>query len=250
MKIKPERLVIWIDEHLLAINKPSGLPTLPDGYDHKAPHVKSVMEPHAGPLWIVHRLDRDTSGLLLLARSAEAHRHLNMQFESRQTHKVYHTLVKGSPEWEENRVDLPLRPDADREHRTLVDHRSGKSAITHLKVLARYGAYSLIEALPETGRTHQIRAHLSSVGFPIAADSLYGDGEPLYLSHLKPDYRKGKGAERPLLARLGLHAYQLGFTHPIEKTPMELIAPYAKDFGAVVTQLSKPESEPESESEE
>jgi RluA family pseudouridine synthase len=240
MKIKPERLVVLIDDHLLAINKPSGLPTLPDGYDPDLPHVKSVLEPEFGPLWIVHRLDRDTSGLLLLARSSDAHRHLNSQFESRQTHKIYHALVTGAPEWDEEQVSLPLRPDADRQHRTLVDPRSGKPSVTNLRVLARYGPYSLIEAQPETGRTHQIRAHLAAVGFPIAADPLYGDGEPIFLSQVKPDYRSGKGEERALLARLGLHAYSLRFTHPIDKTSQELNASYAKDFGAVVTQLSKP----------
>jgi RluA family pseudouridine synthase len=240
MKLKPEKLVVWTDEYLLAINKPSGLPSLPDGYDPDAPHVRMIMEETFGPLWIVHRLDRETSGLLLLARSSDAHRHLNMQFASRQTEKIYHAIVHGSPEWDENRISLPLRPDADRAHRTLVDHRSGKSAITDLRVLNRYGPYSLVKARPETGRTHQIRVHLAASGHPIVSDALYGDDKPLFLSQVKSDYRPGKGEERPLLARLGLHAFSLSFKHPITKEIIELVSPYSKDFGAVVTQLSKP----------
>jgi RluA family pseudouridine synthase len=241
MKIKPERLALFSDEHLLAVNKPAGLPVLPDGYDPDVPHVRSLFEPLFGSLWVVHRLDKDTSGVLLLARNSEAHRGLNTQFEQRRTHKIYHALVKGSPTWDEEHITLPLLPDGDRNHRTLVDHEHGKPSSTYLKVLQRMNTYTLVEARPETGRTHQIRVHLASTGFPIAADPLYGDGEPLFLSHLRNDYRKGKGLERPLLARLGLHAYSLQFEHPALVETMQLEAAYAKDFGAVVTQLSKGE---------
>src|SRR5512138_2201442 len=101
--------IIHQDEAILVANKPAGLSTLPDGYDSSLPHVKSLLEQQFGRLWIVHRLDKDTSGVLLLARTAQAHRLLNQQFEQHQVLKVYHALVAGSPGWEEKTVDLPLR---------------------------------------------------------------------------------------------------------------------------------------------
>jgi RluA family pseudouridine synthase len=232
-------MVLWEDEVVLAINKPAGLPTLPDGYDPDLPYLKSVLEPDYGRLWIVHRLDRDTSGILVLARTAEAHRLLNDQFEKRQVRKVYHALVKGEQNWSERQVDLPLRTDADRNHRTLVDHRRGKPARTHFKLLERLRRYSLVEAAPKTGRTHQIRVHLASSGNPIVCDPLYGDGQGIFLSEVKPAYRQGKGEERPLLNRLGLHALSLNFHHPETGEEVILEAPYSKDFGAVVNQLKK-----------
>jgi RluA family pseudouridine synthase len=239
MKIKPENMVIYQDDDLLVINKPSGLLTLPDGYKPELPHVKSILEPVFGALWIAHRLDRETSGVLVLARTAQAHRILNTQFETRAAGKVYHALVKGSPEWDELRVNLPLLPDGDREHRTVVDHRRGKPSATGLRVLERYPLYTLLEARPETGRTHQIRAHLAATGFPIAGDGVYGEGEPVFLSEIKADYRSGKGEERPLLARLGLHAWSIEIEHPASGEMQRFQAPYVKDFGAVINQLRK-----------
>jgi 23S rRNA-/tRNA-specific pseudouridylate synthase len=137
--------ILHLDEALLVINKPSRLHTLPDGYDAALPHVRSLLEPEYGRLWIVHRLDRETSGVLALARSAEAHRHLNTQFAEHTIRKIYHALVLGAPEWKEHTVSLPLSADRGRRHRTVEDPRRGKPAITHLRVLARYASYTLIE---------------------------------------------------------------------------------------------------------
>jgi RluA family pseudouridine synthase len=215
MDIKPEDLVLFSDEQVLAINKPSGLLTLPHGYDPTQPHVKSVLEPTWGTLWIVHRLDRATSGILLLARSKEAHKELNNQFQEGQVKKIYHALVVGSPPWEEVRVDLPLRPDGDRKHRTIVDHTSGKASLTHFRVLRRFSALSLLESRPETGRTHQIRAHLKALKHPIVSDSLYGERD--HPSHV-------------LLPRLGLHALSISLSHPASEEKLNLEAPYHEDF--------------------
>jgi tRNA pseudouridine32 synthase/23S rRNA pseudouridine746 synthase len=215
----PEQLLLWSDDSLLVVNKPSGMLTLPDGYDRTLPHLRSILEPRFGRLWIVHRLDRDTSGIIVLARSADAHRHLNTQFQEHRTSKRYHALVIGEPAWEEKTVSAPLLLDGDRRHRTVVDPVKGKPAITELQVLRRLGGYSLVEASPLTGRAHQIRAHLKHVGCPILADPLYGD--PAHPCHA-------------LLPRLGLHALSLTLLHPISEESMTFQAPYPQDFATLL----------------
>lgn len=242
MKLKPADLILYADDTLLVIDKPAGLLALPDGYDPDAPHIASVLSPEFGDLWIVHRLDRETSGVLALARTPGAHQALNEQFESRETSKVYHALVRGAPDWTDYTVRLPLRPDGDRQHRTVVDRRQGKPSVTHLRVLERFGKYALVEARPETGRTHQIRVHLAAQGFPVVADPLYGDGKGIYLSELKTTYKKQPG--RPLLGRLGLHAFSLTLAHPVSGQLLRFEAPYPKDFTAALNQLRKERVEP------
>jgi len=219
MVLNPEQVLLFSDDALLVVNKPSGVLTLPDGYDREKPHLRSILEPSYGRLWIVHRLDRGTSGVILLARSAEAHRHLNTQFQENTVKKVYHGLVQGNPPWESITVEEPLCPDGDRRHRTIIDPINGKPSITDLRALHSYEAYSLLEAKPKTGRTHQIRAHLRHAGYPILGDPLYGD--PSHPSHT-------------LLSRLGLHARSLTLVHPETEETIQLEAPYHEDFSKLL----------------
>lgn len=205
-------LVLHLDDHLVGINKPSGLLSLPDGHDDSAPHLRSVLEPELGRIWIVHRLDRETSGVMIMARDANAHRSLNTQFERREVHKVYHALIVGNPTWESRSIDLSLRVDGDRRHRTIISELDAISAITDVRVMARYASTCLIEAVPRTGRRHQIRAHLSAVGHPIVADTLYGE------------------SQRADGSRLALHAFSLIFQHPITLQPQTISAPYPDDI--------------------
>ncbi len=237
MKLNVKDLILWSDNSLLVVNKPAGLPTLPDGYDPQAPYLKGMLLPKYGPLWIVHRLDRDTSGVMILARSTQSHRALNTQFQEHKVSKVYHALVVGEPDWTKKDIDLPLRPDGDRRHRTIVDIQSGKPALTHLRVLEKFRKYTLIEALPETGRTHQVRVHLSAQALPIACDPLYGAGNGIYLSHIKPDSPSGIESENPLINRLALHARALTIFHPISFDTLHFEAPYPVDFTAILQAL-------------
>lgn len=216
MTLNADDLLLYIDSTLLVINKPAGLTTLPDGFDPAAAHVKSLLEPLYGRLWIVHRLDRDTSGVLVLARSAAAHRALNTQFEQRETAKIYHALVIGCPPWETALADTPLRTNVGHKHRTVADAQRGKAAITTFEVIRRFAAATLLAACPHTGRTHQIRAHLALLGFPLVGDTLYG------------------GAPAFGLSRSALHAHSLEITHPLDGRTLRFEAPYPADLSAAL----------------
>ena len=243
MKLKADVAVLYQDPDLLVVSKPSGLPTVPDGYDADSPYLAGLLEPSFGQLWVVHRLDRDTSGLVVLARSADTHRALNQQFQEHDVDKVYHALVLGDPVWNDRTVSAPLRIDADRQHRTIVDIESGKPSVTQFRVLERFAApvvrYALIQAMPKTGRMHQIRVHLGTLGMAVAGDALYGQGEPIFLSAIKRRYRTGEEPEQPLMGRLGLHALRITIVHPATGEAHTFVAPYPKDFTATLNQLRK-----------
>ena len=230
--------ILFIDANLLVINKPAGLGALPDGYDPSLPHVRSLLEPRYGRLWIVHRLDKYTSGVLLLARSAAAHRDLNTQFERGGVEKIYHALVQGDVPWETQTVDLPLRINGDRRHRSVVDHERGKTALTEFRLLQRFRGYALLEAHPRTGRTHQIRAHLAAISLPILGDALYGGPPTLYLSDLTPGLAQEEG-DVPLLTRPALHARSIEFLHPASGERQYLEAPYPEDLDVTLRQFHR-----------
>jgi RluA family pseudouridine synthase len=241
MPIRPIDLVLWETEEFLVVNKPAGLPTLVDGYQSDAPYLLDILKQAYNLIWVVHRLDRETSGVMVFARTANAHRELCIQFERRQAHKSYHALIIGDPPWNEKSVNLALRTNGDRKHRTVVDTRRGKPALTNVSVLNRFGGlsktYTLVEALPHTGRTHQIRVHMAAQGHPIVADRLYGDGQGIYLSELKTGFKGQMEKQKPLLGRLGLHARSLTLFHPTTGEQLCFDAPYPKDFSQTLRWL-------------
>jgi RluA family pseudouridine synthase len=221
--------ILYSDEALLVIDKPAGLPVLQDGWDRSAPYLVNILEEQSDKIFVVHRLDKVTSGVILFARSAEAHRKLNAQFEQHSPEKIYHAIVSGAPVWDEHTAKHPLRVDVGHQHRTAVDPKRGKAAETRFNVLKRYPAGTspersrgaLLEALPLTGRTHQIRAHLSALGFPILADQLYG------------------APSSELIGRPALHAYSLTIVHPESGKEITFSAPYPPDFATTLEKLQE-----------
>ncbi len=211
--------ILHVDDAIIVVNKPAGLPVLPDGWDAHAPYLLHELEElfgqhSSGPggVWSVHRLDKITSGVIVFARTAEAHRDLNAQFEKHETEKLYHAILTGQPEWDERIARQPLRADVGHRHRTAVDPRRGKQAETRFKVLRRLGDFALVEAQLMTGRTHQIRAHAYALGVPLLGDVLYG-APPTELIH-----------------RPALHAFSLTITNPATGQRKTYTASYPEDF--------------------
>ncbi len=233
--------VLHADDWIVVVNKPAGVPSVPGRGE--APALVEVIAARGlverpEELRIVHRLDRGASGVMVLARSLEAQRRLTELFFQRQVEKVYLALVRG---WVpgDGEVDLPLGVDRDR-RRVVVDKRSGKPSLTAYRVLERFAGHSLLECRPKTGRLHQIRVHLSKIGFPLSVDRSYGGGQRLLLSNYKPDYRPNRrGDERPLIARLTLHAARISFDHPGGTGRATYEAPLPKDFQATLKQLRR-----------
>jgi 23S rRNA pseudouridine955/2504/2580 synthase/23S rRNA pseudouridine1911/1915/1917 synthase len=233
--------VIYEDEFLLIVNKPADLLTIPDRFDATKPNLIHFLSDHyKEKIWIVHRLDRETSGILCFAKTEEAHRHLSQQFFNRTVDKIYLALVDGKPNPSQGTIDAPIG-----EHPTLPGRmtviRTGKKAVTDYKILEVFKAFSLVEANIRTGRTHQIRVHFKHLGHPLAVDALYGKRDAFFLSEVKNrKYQLGKEQEeRPLMARTTLHAHQLTLEHLHTGERATFTAPLPKDFQAVVNQLTK-----------
>ncbi len=229
--------ILFDDETILCLNKPSGLLVLPDRFDTARPNLYSLLQEIFGSIFVVHRIDKDTSGVILFAKTAEAHASLNGAFEKREVQKEYRAIVQGNPRMDSDIINLPII-----EHSTGtmgIATSGGKISRTEYAVLERFQGYALVALRPQTGRTHQIRVHLSAVQLPILGDALYGSGGEFCLSSIKNNYRlKGK-EEQPLLKRTALHASSLAFVHPFTKERMQFSAPLPKDMEAVINSLRK-----------
>ncbi len=189
--------IIYADQDIVIANKPSGLLSVPGRGPEKQECLLSHLLPFYPNIKIVHRLDMDTSGLMVLGLNAEAHRHLSRQFQERETSKTYHAICAGIPAHNEGAIKLPMRCDWEKRPLQMIDFQYGKSAETHWKVIQQNSRSFLVELTPITGRSHQLRLHMKSLGHPILGDNLYAD--PISLKES---------------TRLQLHATTLSFQHP------------------------------------
>ncbi len=215
--------------------------SIPDRFDPEKPNLHDWLEQHLEQqIWVVHRLDRETSGAICFAKTDEAHRILSQQFENREVEKIYLALVDGCPQPASGVIDKPIAHSVSQPGKMVVNAK-GKPAITEYRVVETFKAFSLVEADIKTGRTHQVRVHLQSIGHPLAIDAVYGKRAFIMLSEIKRQaYRLGKNEEeRPLMSRHTLHALQLRLEHPITNQPIDVEAPLPKDFKALLQQLRK-----------
>lgn len=231
--------IISYDEDIVVVNKASGVLSIPDRFDKTLPNLRVLLEEKFGRIWVVHRLDKETSGIMVFARNPESHKELNRQFESQEVKKIYHAIVSGWIAEDEFEIDIPLRTDPSNPGRTIPSAR-GKEALTIVRVLERFSIATLLECNLVTGRHHQIRVHCSAIGNPLIVDEIYGTSDAFYLSHIKKRYNLKKGdLEKPIISRLTLHSYSLEIKHPRTQEIQQFIAPYPKDFLALLNVLRK-----------
>ncbi len=222
----------------IALNKPSGLLSVPDR-EGKEISLKRMLKEKYGEIFTVHRLDKDTSGVIVFAKNESTHKLLSKQFEARETKKIYLGLVLGCPAQPKGSIDSPIS-EHPALNGTMIIHRKGKESLTDYEVLEDHGMYAWMRFQLHTGRTHQIRVHMKELGHPIVCDPLYGDGKPVLISAWKKKFKLSKDEleEKPILGRLALHAWQLSFTGKDGKI-VELEAPLPKDLRATLQQLAK-----------
>lgn len=230
--------ILYEGDNLLIINKSAGILSVPDRFDSELPNLKAILERKYGKIWVVHRLDRETSGAMVFAKEELTHKNLNEQFQKRLVDKKYWVLVKGIPTEEEGVINKPIGAHPSQKGKMSV-RAKGKESYSEYRVLEKMGMFTLLEVSIKTGRTHQIRVHLPSIKLPLAVDPLYGIKE-LKLSEIKRKYQMNKTKEeRPLLKRCSLHARSLRIIDPLNGENRLFEADLPKDFEVTLKQLRK-----------
>ncbi len=235
--------VLFEDEAMAVVNKPPGMVVHPGKGNWKGTLTSALAYHFAnlssigGPSrpGIVHRLDRDTSGVILVAKTDEAHAMLAVQFENRETKKEYFAIVCGNVDRDQERIDLPigLHPSHREKMAIRADHDSSRPAQTIYHVLERFDGFTALRAFPETGRTHQIRVHLSHRGYPVLCDKLYSGRVQV----TRGEIQRRRDDDSVLLARQALHAERITIRHPLSKELMTFEAPIPADIAGVVDEL-------------
>lgn len=234
-KIPPFRsLILYEDDDYIVINKPPYISSLEDRNDDI--NILRLSKKYHEAAQLCHRLDKDTSGALIISKNQNAFKFMNQQFESRSIEKEYHAVSDGLHDFRDLRIEKPLSvlPKGI----VKIDMQNGKRSVTIVSSMKAFKRHTLINCKPFTGRMHQIRVHLEYLKAPVTGDVTYG-GKPFYLSSIKRNYKIGKFAEEhPLIQRLALHAYRIKFKL-LRGDYKEVIAPYPKDFRVLLTQLEK-----------
>lgn len=229
-------LIIKETEDFIAVNKPSGMLTIPDREGNIA--LKNFLQQAYGEIYTVHRLDRNTSGIVVFARNEATHKQLSELFEGREIEKYYQGLVLGKVQSPSGTIDEGIMEHPVKKG-MMVINKKGKASVTDYQVLEHFRSYTWMQFQIHTGRTHQIRVHMKHLGHPIVCDELYGDNKPVYLSSLKKNFHlsKNEEAERPMLSRLALHSWKLKFLLNGQEYSLEAELP--KDIRALLQQLRK-----------
>lgn len=229
-------LILLETDDYIVLNKPPFLASLDERGAAGEQNILRMARQYTGDAQIAHRLDKETSGAIVIAKNPAAYRHLSMQFEHREVKKVYHALVEGQFRFENVLVDLPILNDGSKN--VSISRQEGKRAETYFTSLKNYRHYTLVECRPITGRMHQIRIHLATQRAAIAGDHLY-KGKPVFLSAIKRGYRLAKNEEeQPIIKRFALHARQITFK-AINGQDISIEAPYPKDFATLIKLLDK-----------
>ncbi len=229
--------IVFENNNFVAVNKPAGMLSVPDRTQSEI-SLKDILIEKYGTIFTVHRLDKETSGIILFAKDEISHKYLSKAFEEKTVEKYYVGLVHGTPP-QSGTIDGPIMEHPVQKGLMIVN-RKGKPSLTDYELQESFGKYSLVKFRIHTGRTHQIRVHAKNIGHPIACDPLYGDGKPILLSSIKKKYNlsKNEEEERPILNRVALHSYQLKFTDA-DGNAFDLVAELPKDIRALVQQMKK-----------
>lgn len=232
---KFEDLIIHEDDDLIVINKPPFVASL-DGREGDEVNILRLAKRYYGDAQVCHRLDKDTSGVLLIAKNPETYRLVSIEFERRRVNKIYHAIIEGTHTFQDLKVDLPILNQGNKN--VSIDRANGKRAETIFNSITYFKHYTLVECKPITGRMHQIRIHLATQHASIVGDSMYR-GKPVYLSQIKKrGFTMSKGQdEQPIMKRFALHSKSVAFSINGKEYAFE--ADYPKDFATLLKQLEK-----------